>query len=164
MLPMLGAGINIKGNLLSGNNGVLNVDLGTGGTLTGRADDYGDAGVVEEGSDHANSPFFNPAFSSEIFKGGEVNLTMGANSRWNVTGQSWITRITGTTGAIDDKTPVIDLISANTDRNEHAHALTVYQLNGNAVFNMSLDADRDVSVRRARENERQIAQTRMPFA
>ncbi|MBM6704805.1 autotransporter outer membrane beta-barrel domain-containing protein [Sutterella massiliensis] len=140
-----GAGINIKGNLLSGNNGVLNVDLGTGGTLTGRADDYGDAGVVEEGSDHANSPFFNPAFSSEIFKGGEVNLTMGANSRWNVTGQSWITRITGTTGAIDDKTPVIDLISANTDRNEHAHALTVYQLNGNAVFNMSLDADRDVS-------------------
>lgn len=137
-----GAGINIRGNLLSGNNGILNVDLGTGGTLTGRADDYGDAGVMTE-SNH--SELFDPAFSSALYKGGEVNLTMGEYSRWNVTGQSWITRINASNEAIGAGTPVIDLISANTDRNQNAHALTVYELSGNAVFNMSLDGDRDLS-------------------
>ena len=92
------AGIDIYGNLLAGNNGVLNVNLGNGGTLTGRADDYGDAGVITN-SGHGTTAngegqtFFDPAFSSEIQKGGVVNLTMGEDSRWNVTGQSWITRI-----------------------------------------------------------------------
>ena len=133
------AGIVIKGNILAGNNGVLNVNLGNGGTLTGRADDYGDAGVIDN-SGHGTE-FFDPAFSSDIFKGGEVNLTMGDNSRWNVTGQSWITRI-NTEGSSN---AIIDLVSANTDRNAAAHALTVYEMNGDAIFNMSLDADRTVS-------------------
>lgn len=138
------AGIDITGNLLAGNNGVLNVNLGEGGTLTGRADDYGDAGYVSS-EGHSTSEFFDEAFSSAIYKGREVNLTMGAKSRWNVTGQSWITSIHASDDPIGDDTPVIDLISANTDRNEAAHALTVFELRGNAVVNMSLDADRDVS-------------------
>ncbi|WP_303961310.1 autotransporter outer membrane beta-barrel domain-containing protein [Succinatimonas hippei] len=136
------AGITINGNLLAGNNGIVNVDLGQGGILTGRADDYGDAGVLDNSK---HTEFFNPAFSSTIFKGGEVNLTMGEGSRWNVTGQSWITRINASQNAITKNSPMIDLISSNTDRNEAAHALTVYELTGNAIFNMSLDADRDVS-------------------
>ena len=140
------AGININGNLLAGNNGILNVNLGKGGVLTGRADDYGDAGAnpsgVGDGNDgHQSSEFFDPAFSSEIFKGGEVNLTMGENSRWNVTGQSWITRI----NTAENSNAIIDLVGSNTDRNTTADALTVYQMNGDANFNMSLDADRDVS-------------------
>ncbi len=132
------AGIVIKGNILAGNNGVLNVNLGNGGTLTGRADDYGDAGVIDN-SGHGTE-FFNPAFSSDIFKGGEVNLTMGDNSRWNVTGQSWITRI-NTNG----ENALINLVNSDTDRNENAHALTVYEMNGDAIFNMSLNADRTLS-------------------
>ena len=140
------ASININGNLLAGNNGILNVNLGEGGVLTGRADDYGDAGAnpsgVGDGNDgHQSSEFFYPAFSSEIFKGGEVNLTMGENSRWNVTGQSWITRI----NTAENSNAIIDLVGSNTDRNTTAHALTVYEMNGDANFNMSLDADRDVS-------------------
>ena len=140
------AGININGNLLAGNNGILNVNLGKGGVLTGRADDYGDAGANESGvgsgnDGHQSSEFFDPAFSSEIFKGGEVNLTMGENSRWNVTGQSWITRI----NTAENSNAIIDLVGSNTDRNTTAHALTVYEMNGDANFNMSLDADRDVS-------------------
>ena len=134
-----GAGISVTGNILSGNNGVLNLDLGQGGTLTGRADDYGDAGVIDN-SGHGTS-FFDPAFSSSILKGGVVNLKMGDNSRWNVTGQSWITSI-DTTGSSN---ALIDLISANTDRNSTAHALTVYDMKGNATFNMSLDANRSIS-------------------
>lgn len=140
------AGINITGNLLAGNNGILNVDLGKGGKLTGRADDYGDAGVISD-SGHGTTEnkhdetFFDPAFSSDIIKGGQVNLTMGENSRWNVTGQSWITSI----DTEKSSNAVIDLISANTDRNETAHALTVYKFNGDAIFNMNLDANRAVS-------------------
>lgn len=140
------SGIDITGNLLAGNNGVLNVDLGNGGILTGRADDYGDAGVIIDSghgttANQAGETFFDPAFSSDIIKGGQVNLTMGENSRWNVTGQSWITSI----NTEKSSNAVIDLISANTDRNETAHALTVYKFNGDAIFNMSLDANRAVS-------------------
>ena len=140
------ASININGNLLAGNNGILNVNLGKGGVLTGRADDYGDAGADPSGVGngnygHQSSEFFDPAFSSEIFKGGEVNLTMGENSRWNVTGQSWITRIK----TAENSNAIIDLVGSNTDRNTTAHALTVYEMNGDANFNMNLDADRDVS-------------------
>ena len=156
------AGISVTGNILAGNNGVLNLDLGKGGVLTGRADDYGDAGLNTTDEDidqgHATHEFFNPAFSSTIFKGGEVNLSMGEGSRWNVTGQSWVTRINTESAALADEVlaaenPVeamnhmatIDLVDANTDRNTNAHALTVYEMTGDAVFNMSLDADRDVS-------------------
>ena len=140
------AGIKITGNLLAGNNGILNVNLGKGGVLTGRADDYGDAGANESGvgsgnDGHQSLEFFDPAFSSDIYKGGEVNLTMGENSRWNVTGQSWITRI----NTAENSNAIIDLVGSNTDRNTTAHALTVYEMKGDANFNMSLDADRDVS-------------------
>ena len=145
------AGIDIYGNLLAGNNGVLNVNLGNGGTLTGRADDYGDAGVITN-SGHGTTAngegetFFDPAFSSEIQKGGVVNLTMGEDSRWNVTGQSWITRInTNDSDGNAANNAVIDLVTANTNRNTTAHALTVYEMNGDATFNMSLDRNRDTS-------------------
>lgn len=87
------AGINITGNLLAGNNGILSVDLGKGGVLTGRADDYGNAGYVDDGRvgsdlNGEQKTFYDPAFSSTIFSGGNVGLKMGAGSRWNVTGQS----------------------------------------------------------------------------
>lgn len=151
------AGINITGNLLAGNNGILNVDLGNGGTLTGRADDYGDAGVVTT-KGYTNS-FRDPAFSSDIYKGGAVNLTIGAGSTWNVTGQSWITSIDTTHAgktadmlaaenpfdAMKNNMATIDLVSANTDRKATAHALTIYDMKGDAVFNMSLDGNRDAS-------------------
>lgn len=132
-------GLVVTGNLLAGNNGKLTVDIGANGVLTGRADDYGDAGFIK---DSKHTTFFDPAFSSEIFKGGQVNLKMGDNARWNVTGQSWITDISVADGA---KNVLIDLVNANTDRNSTAHALTVYNLKGNATFNMSLDGNRDVS-------------------
>ena len=139
------AGINIHGNLLAGNTGVLNVDIGKGSTLTGRADDYGDAGVEGTthgaGEDTANS-FFNPAFSSEIIKGGTVKLTMGVGSRWNVTGQSWITSLT-TTGNAEDT--LISLEKAKEDLNSNASALTIGTLKGDTRFYMNLNGDRSAS-------------------
>ena len=136
------SGLIVKGNALAANGGKLNLDIGNGGVWTGRADDYGDAGVVKDGQ---HTSFFNPAFSNEIVQGGQVNLTMGEGSRWNVTGQSWITSINTGDSNITAGTPIIDLVNANTDRNTTAHGLTVYELTGNAIFNMNLDGDRDVS-------------------
>ena len=138
-------GINIHGNLLAGNTGVLNVNLGNGGRLEGRADDYGDAGSVENsGHGTANGEgetFFNPAFSSEILTGGEVNLTMGEGSKWTVTGQSWITSVdTGNSEHVE-----IDLRAARSDLNKTGQALTIGEMKGNAMFTMQLDGNRQVS-------------------
>ena len=138
------AGINIEGNLLAGNNGILNVDLGNGGILTGRADDYGDAGVLTNADgDNDHQTFYNPAFSSEIFKGGRVDLTMGAGSKWFVTGQSWVTNIDTTAANVDtsDTRATIYLKNAYVD-NKTAHALTVYNFNGDADFVMNLSGNR----------------------
>ena len=129
---------NIQGNALAGNGGKLNLNLGNGGVWYGRADDYGDASVMGE---NGHQEFFAPAFSSAISQGGQVNLTMGDNSTWFVEGQSWITSI-DTTGA---QNAMINLVDSNTDRNTTAHALTIYDLKGDATFEMSLDGNRDVS-------------------
>lgn len=122
------------GNALAANGGIANIELGENGTWYGRADDYGDA-------NDGHTTFFNPAFSSQIIDGGEVNLTMGDNSTWFVQGQSWITSV-DTTNAANTK---IDLVSANTDRNATAHALTIGELKGDTTFHMSLNGDRSVS-------------------
>lgn len=132
--------ITINGNALAANGGKLNINLGNNSTWIGRADDYGDAG--SEGADgETHQEFYNPAFSNKIVEGGTVNLKMGNNSTWYVNGQSWITSV-DTSGA---KNATIDLVRANTDRNTTAHALTIYDLKGNANINMSLDGNRDVS-------------------
>ena len=135
----------IRGNLLAGNNGILNVNLGNGGQLTGRADDYGDAGVAgttHGAGEETENSFFNPAFSSSILTGGKVNLTMGEGSVWNVTGQSWITSLT-TTGNAEDT--LISLEKAKEDLNSNASALTIGSLTGNTRFYMNLDGDRSAS-------------------
>lgn len=148
--------LHLTGNALAANGGIVNINLGKGGSFTGRADDYGDAGSGES-SGHGTT-FFNPAFSNEIKHGGAVNFTMGEGSTWKVKGQSWITSIDTNDAAktediLQAEDPIkamenmatIDLVSANTDRNTYAHALTVYKMDGDAVFNMSLDGDRNVS-------------------
>lgn len=145
------AGINIYGNLLAGNNGILSVDLGKGGTLIGRADDYGDAGYVgnieNEGDSNEHQNFYNPAFSSTIYSGGRVDLEMGAGSTWYVTGQSWITSINteNAQGYTKDTRATIDLTTLyqnHEDDNTTAHALTVYDFKGSADIKMNLSGDR----------------------
>ena len=125
------AGISITGNLLAGNNGILNVNLGNGGTLTGRTDDYGDANDTIVNDEHIQ--FFNPAFSSTIYRGGEVNLTMGNGSYWDVTGQSWLTSLTGDGGVID--------MRGSGDSGTTSYAVHIGTITGNHTFVMDLDRD-----------------------
>ena len=117
----------VNGDVLAGNGGTVSLDMGKNGVLTGRIDDYMDAGAG-----HGKS-FFAPQFSDEIVDNGTVNLIIGEGSRWNVDGQSWVTEI----DAADNS--IIDLTGAQTDRNTSAHALTVGTLKGNANFRMNLD-------------------------
>ena len=144
------AGIKIKGNLLAGNNGILNVDLGNGGELTGRADDYQDAdtGVENNKGTGEEGGYFNPAFSSSILASGDVNLTMGDSSKWNVTGQSWISSITTNSyGEYSEAIPEIDLTAYNSDNEnvttpeDGGQALTIGNITGDAVFTMNLDGN-----------------------
>ena len=128
----------LQGNALAGNGGILNLNLGDGGVWYGRADDYGDAG--SKNSDGSHQSFYNPAFSNEILEGGSVNLTMGDGAKWYVQGQSWITNINTTGNAL------IDLTDVGTGYEHYnSHALTVYNLHGDANIKMKLDGDRDYS-------------------
>lgn len=117
----------VTGDILAGNGGEVNLDIGKNGMLTGRIDDYMDASA-----EHGNS-FFAPQFSYKIENNGTVKLKLDEGSRWNVNGQSWVTEI----DAADNS--IIDLTGAQTDRNTSAHALTVGTLKGNANFRMNLD-------------------------
>ena len=117
----------VNGDVLAGNGGTVSLDMGKNGVLTGRIDDYMDAGKKNGNS------FFAPQFSDVIEKNGTVNLKLDEGSRWNVNGQSWVTVI----DAADNS--IIDLTGAQTDRNTSAHALTVGTLKGNANFRMNLD-------------------------
>lgn len=130
------SGLNVNGNLLAGNGGTLTVDLGKGGTITGRTDDYVDAGTTTNGNDHAT--FFNPAFSSTIYQGGKVTLKMGEGSTWNVTGQSWLTNLTGNGGTI----VLTNSVSESSGEDLSSHALHIQHLEGQHVFEVKLnDAD-----------------------
>lgn len=117
----------VNGDVLAGNGGTVSLDMGKNGVLTGRIDDYMDAGKKKGNS------FFAPQFSYEIKNNGTVKLKLDEGSRWNVNGQSWVTEI----DAADNS--IIDLTGAQTDRNTSAHALTVGTLKGNANFRMNLD-------------------------
>lgn len=130
-------GLHIQGNILAGNGGILNVDLGQGGVWYGRADDYGDAGYGEEAAKKLN--FYSPVFSNTIYTGGEVNITMGEGSKWYLTGQSWVTSL-DVSGGNGDVT--IDMAQFN----EGTHGLTISTLTGtpgddktDATFIMDLD-------------------------
>ena len=129
-------GISIQGNILAGNGGILNVDLGEGGIWYGRADDYGDAGYGEAAVDKQN--FYSPVFSDTIYTGGTVNITMGEGSKWYLTGQSWVSSLDVSQG---NGNVTIDMAQFN----EGTHGLTISELKGtsggnvDATFIMDLD-------------------------
>ena len=138
------ARINVNGNLLAGNNGILNIDLGNGGYFEGRTDDYQDAGTVAN-EDHLE--FYDPAFSSTIYSSGQVNLDMGTGSRWNVTGQSWVTSLSGE-GIIDMRNDNAGLSTASTETTtgNNSHAVHIGKLTGKNTFVMDLnDTNHNIS-------------------
>lgn len=81
----------LTGDALSANGGKLSINLTSGSTWTGRADDYQDADLKEQ----VESGFFNPKFSHDIAASGTVKVNLAQGAKWNVTGQSWVTELDG---------------------------------------------------------------------
>ncbi len=129
----------VHGDILAGNGGTsqndagqdvtvgaVNFDLGNNGYLEGRVDDYQDADLKDD------LEFFDPHFTDgKVNSAGTVNLTMGEGSKWNVTGQSWVT-------TLDGENSVIDLRGEDTD----GYAVHIGELTGNNTFVVNLNADK----------------------
>lgn len=125
----------VKGDILAGNTGVVNLNFGNGGYFEGRTDDYQDAKTKEE----TGNTFFDPHFTDgEVTERGQVKLDFGKNSVWKVTGQSWASEV-------KSDNALIDLTTAKSDRNEAGHALTIETLEGNTNFKVHLDGQRSNS-------------------
>lgn len=133
--------LQIIGDILAGNGrtnsdklqlGVANVDLGEGGYWEGRADDYKDADLK------ADSTYFDPHFTDgKVDTAGEVNITMGEGSVWNVTGQSWVTNLTG------DKSTII-LCGKDTSGNikgTGGYSIHIGTLEGENTFVVNLNPE-----------------------
>ena len=116
--------LTLTGNALAGNGGILNLHFGNDGHWEGRVDDYQDANLKE------NVSFYDPQFSHTVEASGTVNINLGNNSYWNVTGQSWATRLSGNNSTIDLR-----------GNETGGYALHVGKLNGNNHFILNLNHD-----------------------
>ena len=121
--------INITGNVQAANGATIDLSLGDGAKFTGRVDDYKDAGSALWGSSNHGS-LFDPVFVDKngVNSSGNVNLTLGNGSEWDVTAQSWVTKI-------DAENSIIDLTKGGSGN----HAVHIGDLNGNATFVVNLD-------------------------
>lgn len=124
--------LTLNGDALSANGGKLDINLTAGSTWTGRADDYQDADLKEQ----VESGFFNPKFSHDIAASGTVNVNLAEGAKWDVTGQSWLTKLEGTGGLIDMR---------NGGADDTSHAVHIGDLEGSHTFVMDLDTEHSVS-------------------
>ena len=124
--------LKLTGDALSANGGKLSINLTSGSTWTGRADDYQDADLKKQ----VESGFFNPKFSHEIAASGTVKVNLAEGAKWDVTGQSWLTKLEGTGGVIDMR---------NGGANDTSHAVHIGDLEGSHTFVMDLDTEHSVS-------------------
>ena len=124
--------LKLTGDALSANGGKLSINLTSGSTWTGRADDYQDADLKEQ----VESGFFNPKFSHKIAASGTVNVNLAEGATWDVTGQSWLTKLEGSGGVIDMR---------NGGADDTSHAVHIGDLEGSHTFVMDLDTEHSVS-------------------
>ena len=120
-----------EGTIAAANGGTVNLSLGAYSNWAGRADDYQDAAADSQwGDSHADT--IDNAFGDdkEISSSGTVNLFLGENATWNVTGQSWVTELNGNNSFIslgDDETG--------------SNALHIGKLTGTNTFIMNVRSD-----------------------
>lgn len=141
-----GAPITINGNLLAANGGIMNVDLGNGGVLIGRIDDYEDAVETEtENTRSKHENLYDPVFSEDVKTAGTVNLNMGEGARWNVSGQSWVSSLTMGKDSIIDMASKYNyehsLGKTAPNGDKLCHALTIREISGAGTFVMDLNHD-----------------------
>lgn len=122
--------INITGNVQAANGGEINLSLGDGAYFAGRVDDYKDADNKDVWNKIGHDSLFDEDFINDnrVSSSGEVNLTLGNNSTWFVTEQSWATNV-------NTNNSIIDLTKGNNQN----YAVHIGELNGNSTFIVNLD-------------------------
>ena len=115
--------LKLTGDALSANGGKLSINLTSGSTWTGRADDYQDADLTSWAEKHEAQ--FNPKFTHDIAASGDVSVNLAQGATWNVTGQSWISELNGN--------GVVDLTKA-----EGSDAVHIGKVSGNNTFIVNL--------------------------
>ena len=118
--------LKLTGDALSANGGKLSINLTSGSTWTGRADDYQDADLASWADKHEAQ--FNPKFSHDIAASGDVSVNLAQGATWNVTGQSWISELNGN--------GVVDLTKA-----EGSDAVHIGKVKGKNTFVVNLKPD-----------------------
>ena len=122
--------INITGNVQAANGATIDLSLGDGAYFKGRIDDYKDADNKDTWDKIDHGRLFDEDFVNDnsVDSSGKVNLTLGNNSKWYVTEQSWATNVTANNS-------VIDLTKGNNQN----YAVHIGDLNGDATFVVNLD-------------------------
>ena len=116
-----------EGDALAANGGTVDVVLGNGSYWAGRADDYKDADDAEWRKTHTDN--LEKKITS-INSSGIVNMNLGTGSIWDVTGQSWITDLSGNNSYV-----VLN------GEGTGGHALHVGKLEGTNTFVMNVRPD-----------------------
>lgn len=122
--------INITGNVQAANGAEINLSLGDGAYFAGRVDDYKDADNEATWDNIDHDSLFDKDFvdDNRVASSGKVNLTLGNNTTWFVTEQSWATNV-------NTNNSIIDLTKGNNQN----YAVHIGELNGNATFIVNLD-------------------------
>ncbi|WP_294566569.1 autotransporter domain-containing protein [uncultured Succinatimonas sp.] len=115
-----------QGDVIATNKGNVNLNLGQGSYWAGRSDDFKDADSEEWRQEHGQE--FGDVVS-DLQSSGRVNVTMSDGAYWNVTGQSWVSKLDGN--------GTIDLRGSETG----GYAIHIGEITGSNTFLVNLDKD-----------------------
>lgn len=116
------SGLIIEGNILAENQGNISLDIGNNSLITGNINDY--SYLVD----------LNNQNLKQENLAGNISVDFNNKSRWNVVGQSFISKIN------TKENNIIDMVGYNTENKPHS--LMVKEFNGDSNFAMNLNGNR----------------------
>lgn len=116
------SGLIIEGNILAENQGNISLDIGNNSLITGNINDYSYLADLN-----------NRNLKQENLAG-NISVDFNNKSRWNVVGQSFISKIN------TKENNIIDMVGYNTENKPHS--LMVKEFNGDSNFVMNLNGNR----------------------
>ena len=114
------------GEAIAANKGTINLNLGRASYWEGRSDDFKDADSTDWKAAHEGE-FSN--LIPNLQSSGRVNVTLGDGAYWNVTGQSWVSKLDGN--------GTIDLRGSETG----GYAIHIGEITGSNTFLVNLSKD-----------------------
>lgn len=123
-----GSGSILRGDILAGNTGKIELALRNGASFEGRADDYADAALSED-------LVFRPAeFDIDVSDAGTINMSID-NSVWTARNRNFITKLD-----FVGNDPSKNIVDLSKDVNS---SLTVKELSGSGTVRMNLSQQKD---------------------